>query len=333
MTLLSVENLRVEFGTPAAPLVAVDDVTFSIGPGEILGLVGESGSGKSLTSRAIMRLVADPGRVSRGRIVFDGRDVLGLSDAELRRFRARDVGMIFQDPFSSLNPVLRVGRQLTETLRFNAGLDRRAARERGLELLHHVGIPDPGGCFDSYPHELSGGMRQRVMIALATAAGPRLLLADEPTTALDVTTQKQILTLLARMRRENGMSILLVSHDFGVIAQMCDRVAVMYGGHIVEAGPVLEVYDNPHHPYTRALLAAVPELDAAGRSGPPRVPLAGHPPELGSRPAGCVFAPRCTFARPECGAVAMDLETVGDDHQSACPFETRQHEPAWAVGR
>ena len=330
MTLLSVQSLRVEFGSPRSPLIAVDDVSFSIVEGEILGLVGESGSGKSLTSRSVMRLIARPGRISRGTITFDGRDVLAMNPRELRELRAHDIGMIFQDPFSSLNPVLRVGAQISETLRLNAGLSRAEARSVGIDLLERVGIPSPERHFRSYPHELSGGMRQRIMIALATAAKPRLLLADEPTTALDVTTQKQILTLLATMRRDLGMAMLLVSHDFGVIAQMCDQIVVMYGGQIVESGSVESVYDNPQHPYTRALLDSVPELEVdAGRRR--RAPLPGQPPEIGGERVGCVFAARCPHARPECRILTMSLQTVGEAHQSACPFETTNRRPSGVV--
>lgn len=269
MTLLSIRNLCVEFGTTKLPVPVVKDVNLTVENGEVMGLVGESGSGKSLTSRAVMRLIQYPGRIRAEDLRFDGRDVLSMTSRELRRFRARDVGMVFQDPFSSLNPVYRVGAQISETLRCNLGLDRAAARREGIALLERVGIPRPDRNYLSYPHELSGGMRQRVMIALATASKPRLLLADEPTTALDVLTQKQILELLAEMRRDLGMSMVLVSHDFGVIAQMCDKVAVMYDGTIVETGPVGQIYDSPQHPYTKSLLAAVPQLewDPAGITG------------------------------------------------------------------
>jgi oligopeptide/dipeptide ABC transporter ATP-binding protein len=316
--LLEIENLRVQFGTPQEPLTAVQDVSLTVGQGEIVGLIGESGSGKSLTCRSVMRLIERPGRIARGRISFEDRDVLAMSQSELRHFRSHDAGMIYQDPFSSLNPVQRVGRQLEETLRVNLGLDRAAARARAVELLDGVGIPDPERRALSYPHELSGGMRQRVMIALATASEPRLLLADEPTTALDVTTQAQILALLTRLRAERQMAVLLVSHDFGVIAQTCDRVAVMYGGHIVETGDIATIYTAPEHPYTKALLQSVPELASAGhprrRSGIP-----GSPPELGERLPGCVFTPRCEHARPECTSVAMELVPVTEGHATACP--------------
>jgi oligopeptide/dipeptide ABC transporter ATP-binding protein len=312
--LLSVEGLRVEFG----PLAAVKGAGLTLAPGEIVGLIGESGSGKSLTCRAVVRLIPRPGRIAAGSIAFDGRDVLALSPAELREFRAHDVGMIYQDPFSSLNPVFRVRDQLTETLRLNLGMRTPEARAHAVELLDGVGIPDPERRALSYPHELSGGMRQRVMIALATASRPRLLLADEPTTALDVTTQAQILALLMRLREERGMAVLLVSHDFGVIAQVCDRVAVMYGGHIVETGPIATIYRNAEHPYTRALLESVPELESAGKPSR-RGGIPGVPPEPTEALPGCVFKPRCRFARPECASVSMALEPVSAEHATACP--------------
>jgi oligopeptide/dipeptide ABC transporter ATP-binding protein len=317
--LLSIRGLRVEFGPVDEPLVAVHDVGLTVRRGEFVGVVGESGSGKSLTCRSILRLIRSPGRISRGEIVFDGDDVRAMGPQELRAFRAHDVGTIFQDPFSSLNPVFRVGEQLAETLRLNAGMGKREAKVTATELLEHVGIPDPARRYLSYPHELSGGMRQRVMIAIAISARPRLLIADEPTTALDVTTQAQILELLARLRREHDMAVLLVSHDFGVIAQVCDRLAVMYGGHVVETGTVGTLYQRPEHPYTRALLESVPSLDSAG-SAQRRPAIPGQPPELTETLPGCVFAPRCRYARPECKTISMALEPVGPQHETACPI-------------
>jgi len=317
--LLQVRGLRVEFGTEDEPLVAVHDVGLTVRRGEFVGLVGESGSGKSLTCRSALRLVRPPGRITRGEISFDGRDVMAMSQEELRSLRAREVGMIFQDPFSSLNPVFRVGEQLAETLRLNAVMPKRQARIEATELLDHVGIPDPDRRYLSYPHELSGGMRQRVMIAIAIAAKPRLLIADEPTTALDVTTQAQILELLARLRQEHDMAVLLVSHDFGVIAQVCDRLAVMYGGYVLETGMVRTLYTRPEHPYTRALLESVPSLESAG-SAQRRAAIPGQPPELTETLPGCVFAPRCAHARPECRTISMALEPVGPDHETACPI-------------
>ncbi len=317
--LLTIDGLRVEFASEDGPLTAVKGVSLSIGPGEIVGLIGESGSGKSLTCRSVMRLIHRPGRIAGGTIDFDGRDVLAMNTAQLRSFRAHDAGMIYQDPFSSLNPVFRIGTQLTETLRANLGLSKSQARSRSVELLDGVGIPDPGRRALAYPHELSGGMRQRVMIALATASEPQLLLADEPTTALDVTTQAQILALLQRLRAERQMAVLLVSHDFGVIAQVCDRVAVMYGGYIVESAPIATIYTAAEHPYTRALLRSVPELESAG-SVKRRPGIPGTPPELTDVPAGCVYKPRCGHAQPRCESVTMAIETVGPDHATACPL-------------
>jgi oligopeptide/dipeptide ABC transporter ATP-binding protein len=316
--LLRIEGLRVEFGDGDAPLVAVDGAGLSVAPGEVVGLIGESGSGKSLTCRSVMRLVPRPGRIAAGEIEFDGRDVLAMSGQQLRDFRAHHAGMIYQDPFSSLNPVYRIRDQIAETLTVNLEMGKAEARAHAVELLDGVGIRDPERRALSYPHELSGGMRQRVMIALATASRPRLLLADEPTTALDVTTQAQILALLLRLRAERGMAVLLVSHDFGVIAQVCDRVAVMYAGHVVETGPMEALYTNPQHPYTRALLESVPELESAGRRTR-RPGIAGVPPELTDVLPGCVFMPRCRYAQPSCAEISMELQPVSAGHETACP--------------
>jgi oligopeptide/dipeptide ABC transporter ATP-binding protein len=317
--LLEIEALRIEFpGEDDQRLVAVKGVDLAVNAGEVLGLVGESGSGKSLTCRAVMRMVPEPGEIAAGSVRFDGQDVMSLGTKALRDFRAHSVGMIYQNPFGSLNPTMRVGAQIAETLRVNRGMSKKAAKAEALALLERVGIEDPEHRYRAYPHELSGGMCQRVMIAIATASSPRLMLADEPTTALDVTTQAQILKLLAAMSKEEGMAMLLVSHDFGVIAQACDRVAVMYGGHIVESGPVETIYHEPEHPYTKALLNSVPELDSAGNVQR-RAALAGHPPELTDVIPGCVFAPRCEHARPGCESISMKLEKVGPAHDSACP--------------
>jgi oligopeptide/dipeptide ABC transporter ATP-binding protein len=318
-SLLEIEALRIEFPGAEGPLVAVKGVDLAVEAGEVVGLVGESGSGKSLTCRAVMQMVPEPGRVAAGQVRFDGDDVLALSKSKLRDLRRHSVGMIYQNPFGSLNPTMRAGAQIAETLRVNRGLSRGAAKTEAVALLDRVGIEDPERRYRAYPHELSGGMCQRVMIAIATASAPRLMLADEPTTALDVTTQAQILKLLGQMRKDEGMAMLLVSHDFGVIAQACDRVAVMYGGHIVETGPVETIYHEPEHPYTRALLNSVPELDSAGNVQR-RAALAGHPPELTDVIPGCVFAPRCEHARPECASVSMELLEIAPDHATACPI-------------
>jgi oligopeptide/dipeptide ABC transporter ATP-binding protein len=331
VSLLEIESLRIEFPGEEERLVAVKGVDLALEAGEIVGLVGESGSGKSLTCRAVMGMVPKPGSISAGSIRFDGEDVLALNRKKLRDFRAHSVGMIYQNPFGSLNPVLRVGAQIAETLKVNRGMRRDAAKREAIALLDRVGIEDPERRYRAYPHELSGGMCQRVMIAIATASSPRLMLADEPTTALDVTTQAQILKLLGQMRAEQGMAMLLVSHDFGVIAQACDRVAVMYGGHVVEAGPVETIYHQPEHPYTKALLNSVPELDSAG-SVRRRAALPGHPPELADAIPGCVFAPRCVHARPECGAVAMKLESIDGAHSTACPVRPYAVEANGSLG-
>ncbi len=316
--LLRIDGLRVEFDTPHGTVAGVRAAGLTVAPGEIVGLVGETGSGKTLACRSVMRLIPRPGRITVGRVEFEGRDVLAMSPRELRDFRAHEVGMIYQDPFSSLNPVFRIGHQLTETLRVNLGLGKSEAETRALELLRDVGIPEPERRALSYPHEFSGGMRQRVMIALATASQPRLLLADEPTTALDVTTQAQILDLLTRLNKEREMAVLLVSHDFGVIAQVCDRVAVMYGGYIVETAPVGAVYSRAEHPYTRGLLESIPRIESAGH--PTRLPIIrGAPPDPTESLPGCPYKPRCPYALETCSTVSMALEPVSSDHGTACP--------------
>jgi oligopeptide/dipeptide ABC transporter ATP-binding protein len=317
--LLVVDKLHVSFGSGKTKQVAVHDISLSVGHSEVVGLVGESGSGKSLTCRSILRMAPRGGQIRADALRFEGQDVLALTQRQLRSLRAHDVGMIFQDPFSSLNPTLRIGRQMIETLRVNAGLPREAAQDRAIDLLTQVEISDPAARLRLYPHELSGGMRQRVMIALSLASNPQLLIADEPTTALDVSTQAQVLALLRRLRQERNMSVLLVSHDFGVIAEMCDRVVVVYGGFVVESGTVEEVYTAPAHPYTRALLDAVPTLHPAP-GGRRRRGIAGPP--LGTVPytGGCPFEPRCGFARPDCRSVDMSLQPAGPTRATACPI-------------
>ena len=304
------------FPTWSGVAVAANHVSFSIAAGETLGLVGESGSGKSVTCRSILRLVPRPGEILGGSIHFDGKDVLALSARELRAIRGAEISMIFQDPMSSLNPVYTIGDQISEPLRAHRGMGRRAARVEAAQLLDRVGIPSPRERLDAYPHELSGGMRQRVMIAIAISCKPKLLLADEPTTALDVTIQDQILSLLLDLQADEGMAILLVSHDLGVIAQTCDRVCVMYGGYVVEESPAAEIFERSKHPYTAALLRALPEL-AIGRR---LTPIPGQPPDLASLPDGCPFRPRCGFARPACAEVPMILEPAGPEQWTACTF-------------
>jgi len=312
--LLSVRGLRVAFGTPRHELVAVDGVDFDVQPGEVLGLAGESGSGKSLTLRSILRLVKSNARVS-GEVFWRGRDILRMPEAEVQRVRGAEIAMIFQEPMSALNPVLTVGAQIRENLEEHTDLDTAARQARALELLDLVGIPAARSRIDDYPHQFSGGMRQRAMIAIALASNPRLLLADEPTTALDVTIQDQILKLILRLRRDLKMSVVLVTHDLGVIAQTCDRLAVMYAGRVVESGPVADIFAQPRHAYTLGLLNSVP------RGGALRQPLSsigGQPPSLAEQLAGCAFAPRCSFVVPACSEGKPPLVSVGPRHESAC---------------
>jgi peptide/nickel transport system ATP-binding protein/oligopeptide transport system ATP-binding protein len=315
--LLEIEDLAVAFRTERGEVEALSGVSFSVGAGESFGVVGESGSGKSLTALAVMGLVPDPpGRVSRGRVRFAGEVLDAKAQA---RLRGREIAMIFQEPMSALNPVFTVGEQVAEGLRVHERLSHRAAWARAAELLGHVGIPDPARRLAQYPHELSGGMRQRVMIAAALACRPRLLIADEPTTALDVTIQAQILALLAALQRETGMAVLLITHDLGVIAQVVSRVAVMYAGRVVEAGPVVPVFEAPAHPYTRALLKSIPALNEE-EARLPAIP--GSVPVPSAWPAGCRFHPRCDLADAACTAAAPPLVPVAADHLAACvrPF-------------
>jgi len=315
-----VEDLHTGFPTLEGLLLATNGVSFSLERGATLALVGESGSGKSMTCRSIIGLVPKPGEIIEGRVVFNGRDLLGLSRSELRKVRGGEIGMVFQDPTASLNPVYKVGNQIVEVLKIKRRMGARAATRRAIELLDRVGIASPETQFHSYPHEMSGGMRQRAMIASAIAAEPKLLIADEPTAALDVTVQAQIMTLLTELQEDTGMAMILVSHDFGVIAQHCDHVAVMYAGYIVEQAPVQEIFDHPGHPYTHALLASIPQLDPGRRSE--IVPVTGQPPELSRLPPGCPFSPRCGFVGDGCHSVPMSLQPVGTDHVTACPFVT-----------
>jgi dipeptide transport system ATP-binding protein len=296
-TLLHVDKLRVEFGTREAPFAAVDGVNLRIGEGEVVGVVGESGSGKSVTALALMGLVDYPGRVRADALSFAGRDLLGLDDRARRSLVGKEIAMIFQDPMSSLNPCYTVAFQLMEALRIHEGGNATARRARALDLLKQVDIPDPAARLDAYPHQLSGGMSQRVMIAMAIACNPRLLIADEPTTALDVTVQAQILELLLQLQRERGMALMLITHDLAVVAQVAQRVVVMYAGQEVETGPVPEIFRTPRHPYTRALLEALPERNV-GKARIDTIP--GVVPGQYDRPAGCLLAPRCKFALARC---------------------------------
>ena len=319
--LLEIAGLHVDFGTPTAPLLAVEGVDLSIGAGEIVGLVGESGSGKSVTALALMGLVDAPARVAAEHIAFAGRDLLRMRAAERRALAGRDMAMIFQDPHASLDPCYTVGYQLDEALRFHGNGQERASasvrRERALELLGEVEISDPVSRLRSYPHQLSGGMAQRVMIAIALAGRPRLLIADEPTTALDVTVQAQVLALLLRLRDERAMAILLITHDLAVVAETADRVVVMYAGQVMETADVPALFDAPRHPYTRALLDAIPE------QGEPRMRLRTIPgvvPGAAQRPTGCLLAPRCAFAVARCTAERPALRRVAERSSVRCHF-------------
>ena len=316
-TLLDVRSLTTHFVTSAGVVRAVDGVTWDVNAGETVALVGESGCGKSVSALSIMRLVQGPaGRIVDGTMVFKGRDLLKLSEEEMRRVRGREIAMIFQEPMTSLNPVLTIGRQLTEGLEIHLGMTAAAARTRAAELLAMVGIPDPARRLAQYPHQFSGGMRQRMMIAMALACNPALILADEPTTALDVTIQAQILELMKGLSRKLGVAMVMITHNLGVVARYADRVNVMYAGRIVERGTAREIYANPRHPYTLGLLRSVPRLDEPRKAK--LLPIQGQPPDLSRLPAGCAFQPRCQFAIERCLREAPPLETVGVNHVSAC---------------
>jgi oligopeptide/dipeptide ABC transporter ATP-binding protein len=318
--LLEVRDLRTSFFTTRGEARAVDGVTFSLEAGQTLGLVGESGCGKSVTSLSIMRLVAPPGRIVGGSVAFDGMDLLALSEDEMRRVRGDRIAMIFQDPMTSLNPVFTVGDQIAEAVQLHQGLGRRASFERAVEMMALVAIPDPRRRTKSYPHELSGGMRQRVMIAMALSCTPKLLVADEPTTALDVTIQAQILELLARLQSEMNLALLLITHDLGVVAEVCDDVAVMYAGKIVERGTARQIFRRPAHPYTRGLLRSVPRL-ARGRERVAKLEsIEGVVPGLFALPTGCRFAPRCQHRIPMCDEEVPELRDAGvaGDQSARC---------------
>jgi len=311
--LLEVQDLNIRFDTAEGVVKAVDGVSFRLHRGETLGLVGESGSGKSVTSLSLLNLVPPPGRVS-GRILFHGRDILAMPGNELRRLRGDRIAMIFQDPMTSLNPFLRIGTQLAETLRLHQGLGRRAARDRAVELLRACGIQDAARRIDQYPHQFSGGMRQRVMIAQGLSCGPEILIADEPTSALDVTIQAQILELVKELTRSLGTAVILITHDLGVVAGTCDSLCVMYAGRIVERGPTTAVFQDPLHPYTQGLIASVPRLDRPGTGRLAAIP--GQPPSGIGLPECCPFHPRCDRAMEPCRA-RRPPET-GAGHSAAC---------------
>ena len=314
--LLSVESLRTQFATSAGVVRAVDGLSFAIDRGEVLGLVGESGCGKSVTSLSIMRLVPPPGAIVGGRIRLDGDDLLDKDAEAMRRVRGARIGMVFQEPMTSLNPVFTIGDQIAAAVLAHAGGSRRAAWECAVEMLDHVQVPSPRERARDYPHQLSGGLRQRAMIALALAPGPQLLIADEPTTALDVTIQAQILDLLRRLQAERGMAVLLITHDLGVVAELCHRVAVIYAGRIVEMAPVARLFARPLHPYTRGLLQCLPH---PSRFGEPLASIEGVPPDLRRERAGCRFAPRCSYAVATCRVQEPGLEEREPGHFVACP--------------
>ena len=314
--LLEVRNLHTTFMTAAGLVRAVDGVSWDVREGETVALVGESGCGKSVSALSVMRLVAQPaGRIESGEILYTGRDLLKLSEPEMRHVRGREIAMVFQEPMTSLNPVLTVGRQLTEGLEIHLRMKPDAARARAIELLGMVGIPDPARRLAQYPHHFSGGMRQRMMIAMALACNPSLVLADEPTTALDVTIQAQILELMRDLSRRLGVAMLIITHNLGVVARYADRVNVMYAGRIVERASAAELYANPRHPYTLGLLRSVPRLDEPRRAR--LAPIEGQPPDLTRLPPGCAFAPRCAYRVERCSE-APPLAAVDEAHSSAC---------------
>ncbi|MDG9668857.1 ATP-binding cassette domain-containing protein [Hahella sp. CR1] len=317
--LLDVSYLSTKFSTPDGQVNAVNDVSFQLFPGESLGIVGESGSGKTQVFMSIMGLLADNGKTS-GSVRFKGQELLLMSKERLNEVRGSDMSLIFQDPMTSLNPFLKVSKQLTEVLVEHTGVSMQEARERCIEMLSKVGIPEPAKRFDMYPHEFSGGMRQRVMIAMALLCQPDLLIADEPTTALDVTIQAQILKLMNDLKREMNTAIVMITHDLGVVAGLCDRVLVMYGGRIVESGTVREIFYSPKHPYTMGLLASMPRLDGSGHTSLQAIP--GQPPNLQNLPKGCSFHPRCPYAQDRCKLDHPPLRKVGENRLSACLLET-----------
>ena len=320
--LLEIEHLHTQFFTSAGVVEAVNDVSYDVEEGETLGLVGESGCGKSVSALSVLRLISwPPGRIVGGSIRFLGKDLLKLSDAEIRRVRGRQIAMVFQEPMTSLNPVLTIGLQITETLEHHLGMSGAQADARAVELLGMVGISDPERRLKQYPHHLSGGMRQRVMIALALSCEPKLIIADEPTTALDVTIQAQILELMKDLSKRLGVALIIITHNLGVVARYADRVNVMYAGKIVEEGTADQIYHNPHHPYTIGLLASVPRMDQ--HRGKRLVPIDGQPPDLTKLDNGCAYRPRCRWAIDRCANEIPPLEHVGDGQKAAC---FRSHE-------
>ena len=313
--LLEVKNLRTEFHIGVGTVQAVRVISFHVGEGESVGIVGESGSGKSVTMLSVMGLLPDYAKISADSILFDGKEMTKLSAKALRAMHGSEIGMIFQDPMTSLNPLFTVESQLTEPLKIHLHMGKRQARLRALELLRQVEIPNPEARLRQYPHELSGGLRQRVMIAIAVACGPKMIIADEPTTALDVTIQAQILDLLQHLKEETRTSIIMITHDLGVIASMCTRILVMYGGTICEQGDAREIFYDPRHPYTWGLLNSIPKADGSDEK---LIPIKGTPPDMLKPPAGCPFSPRCRYCMPVCRSYAPPMTRLSDTHSVAC---------------
>jgi oligopeptide transport system ATP-binding protein len=321
--LLEVKNLKTEFHTQDGVVHAVNGVNFNVSEGETLGIVGESGCGKSVTVLSVMRLIpVPPGKIVDGQVIFDGRDLLKLDDEEIRQVRGNRIAMIFQDPMTSLNPVLTINQQVSEALELHLNMDKGTARKRTIELLTMVGIPEAANRVDDYPHQFSGGMRQRVMIAMALSCNPQLLIADEPTTALDVTIQAQILDLVRRLKREIGMAIIWITHDLGVVAGLAERVIVMYAGFIIEEARVKDVYGDPRHPYTLGLLGSIPRLDEKRKAK--LTPIDGLPPDLIGLARGCPFYERCRFRIDRCREENPPLEMVAPGHWAACWVDVRK---------
>jgi oligopeptide transport system ATP-binding protein len=324
--LLEVDDLATYFYTPEGVVKAVDGITYDLEEGEILALVGESGCGKSVSALSIMRLIANPGKNVRGSVTFNGQDLLALSEPEMRRIRGNDISMIFQEPMTSLNPVLTIGKQLTEAIALHLGYDKKQSEDRAGDLLELVGIPEGRNRLTDYPHQFSGGMRQRVMIAMALSCNPKMLIADEPTTALDVTIQAQILELVQKLGKELGTAVLIITHNLGVVARYADRVNVMYAGRIIERGTATEIYGNPRHPYTIGLLKSVPRLDEERKNL--LEPIEGLPPDLIFLPEGCAFRERCKYAIDRCATEIPPLIEVSDAHTAAC-FVSAQLGSEW----
>ena len=325
MALLELKNLKTFFATKRGTVKAVNGVSYSLDAGKVLGVVGESGSGKSVSAMSILRLLDGNGYIDSGEILFNGQDLTKLSMNEMYKIRGNEISVIFQEPMTSLNPVFTVSRQISEPLMIHQGMNKKQAAAKAVELLSDVKIPNPEVVAKQYPHQLSGGMRQRVMIAMALACRPKLLIADEPTTALDVTIQAQILALMEDIRNRRNTGILLITHDLGVVAETCSRVIVMYAGNIVEEAPVKELFANPQHPYTEGLIASVPRLGKRLHRLPS---IPGSVPDLAAMPEGCRFAPRCKYAQESCKQKLPELQTVSEGHRCACPFYRNAREGA-----